>query len=177
MKLTRGKTLLIVFYFLLWVVFFVLSTTVIYAFGAFIQKPGQDFGFQPYGFARPYLHAVILEIIVALMISFLNVRNEMKNREKPAGNDFEDAMEAQKNTHRTQPKYLSQYFVRNFIVFMALFGAFNFGCLTDFDGKMISKAILMPSLPIAATTGFFMLVYIIKRTKRQKETKKISERV
>ncbi|HET8573445.1 MAG TPA: hypothetical protein VFL76_06200 [Edaphocola sp.] len=87
-----------------------------------------------------------MEIIVALMISFLNVRNEMRNRNKSAENDFEDAMEIQKNIH---PKYPSQHFVRNFFVLMALFGVLNFGCRMDFAGKMISGAILMPSLPIA----------------------------
>ena len=160
---TDSALLLITFLFF-WLVWSAVAMAIVYVIIVSITDPPVEF------WSPSYSTTIFMELLVALIISFLNVRRMKADQLKRKGNIDGKKEEAPKGNRPVKINNPLLYFVRSFLFILGFFGLLDFGYLTYLspDHKILPSVIAQSALVGSIIALLFSIIWFRQKLKQKR---------
>lgn len=159
-----NSILLYITFLLLWLVWSCVAAGICYVVIVSTTNPPQNF------WSQSYTSTIILELVVAAVISYLNVHNKKKTRKK--ADDFDEHKGAFNEKEQGKKDNLLLYFIRSFFLVLVLLGIFDFSYLSHLlpDPELNSRVVIM-SICCGILIAFIFTLLWFRRMMQKKQKK------
>lgn len=150
-------------FFFIWWGICVISIPTAYMIIISIINPPPDFLLQP------YWSTIVLEVLMAVVISFLNVRNK-KSSPSNMKRNISANKKAAKEDKVLKERNLLAYFTRSFLLILGVFGLFDFAYLTYLSpsGQKVMPYTMMQSAVYGGLIGLLFTIIRFRGLRRKR---------